>query len=263
MTRQKLYVVKIGGNIIDDEQKLPAFLHSLAALPGNRILVHGGGKLATRLAGQLNIPQQLVEGRRITDAETLKIVTMVYAGYINKNIVAQLQRHHCAAIGISGADGNAVRAHKRTHPAIDYGFAGDVDEVNTDFFRSLLEQNLLPVVAPITHDGHGQLLNTNADTIAQEIARSLSAYYETCLVYAFEKNGVLMDAGDESSVIPKIDPDTYRELKQQQKVFAGMIPKLDNAFAALDSGVACVVIGRAEDIHQLISGEKGTRITHE
>ena len=167
-------VIKIGGNIIDDETKLSSFLKDFAAIEGKKILVHGGGKLATKLAEQLGIEQQMVDGRRITDAETLKIVTMVYAGYINKNIVAQLQANHCNAIGLCGADGDAILAHKRKHPVLDYGFVGDVDAINTDFINSLLEKNITIVFAPITHDQQGQLLNTNADTIAQEIAKGMS-----------------------------------------------------------------------------------------
>src|SRR3954469_16756247 len=173
----KLVVIKIGGNIIDEETKLLPFLREFALVPGKKILVHGGGKLATRIAEALNIPQQMVEGRRITDAETLKVVTMVYAGYINKQVVAHLQKENCNAIGLSGADGNAIRAHKRIHASIDYGFAGDVDEVNADFLVSLLRQGLTPVVAPITHDKKGQLLNTNADTMAQELAKALSSHF--------------------------------------------------------------------------------------
>jgi acetylglutamate kinase len=175
---KKLYVIKIGGNIIDDDVKLASFLEEFSQVKEKKILVHGGGKLATRLAAQLGIEQQLVDGRRITDAETLKIVTMVYAGYINKNVVATLQRFGCNAIGISGADGNAITAHKRAKGAIDYGFAGDIDLVNTQFLHHLLQQEHDIVVAPITHDGQGQLLNTNADTIAQEIAVAMSADYQ-------------------------------------------------------------------------------------
>lgn len=174
---EQVFIIKIGGNIIDDENKLFLFLKDFAAINAKKILIHGGGKLATRLAEQMNIPQQMVDGRRITDAETLKIVTMVYAGYINKNIVAQLQSHHCNAIGLSGADGNAILAHKRVRAAMDYGYAGDIDLVNSDFFKNLLEQNLTPIIAPITHDNKGQLLNTNADTIAQETAKALCAFF--------------------------------------------------------------------------------------
>ena len=242
-----VYVIKIGGNIIDDEEKLASFLTSFAAIKEKKILVHGGGKLATKMAGQLGIQQQMVEGRRITDAETLKIVTMVYAGLINKDIVARLQANNCNALGLSGADGNSMLAHKRISggEGLDYGFAGDVDEVNSAFLKLLLEQEITLVLSPITHDRKGQLLNTNADTIAQETARALSALYDVHLVYSFEKAGVLLNAEDESSVIPIIDKNKYAELKGQGLVFAGMIPKLDNAFAALDSGVRKVIIGKA------------------
>jgi acetylglutamate kinase len=258
-----LFVIKIGGNIIDDEEKLSSFLGAFASVKGRKILVHGGGKLATKLAAQLNVPQQLIEGRRVTDAETLKIVTMVYAGLINKTIVAQLQSKNCNAIGLSGADGNAILAHKRVHSTLDYGFAGDIDTVNTELMQSLLEQNLSLVVAPVTHDGNGQLLNTNADTIAQEIAKSLSAVFEVHLVYCFEKAGVLLNADDETSVITGINGQQYNQLKEKQLVFAGMIPKLDNAFAALKSGVKKVVIGKAENLQDLIAGNSGTTIVNE
>jgi acetylglutamate kinase len=258
-----LFVVKIGGNIIDDEKKLSSFLKDFASLDGLKILVHGGGKLATRMAEQMNIPQQMVDGRRITDAETLKIVTMVYAGYINKNMVAQLQSHGCNAIGITGADGNAMLAHKRKHATLDYGFVGDVDSVNTSMLETLLNQGITIVMAPITHDQKGQLLNTNADTIAQELANSLSKSYGVQLVYSFEKSGVLLDANDDSTVISSINPAYYEQLKTEQKIFAGMIPKLDNAFAALRQGVRKVIIGKAEELQQLIAGKSGTSIVHE
>jgi acetylglutamate kinase len=257
-----LSVIKIGGAILDDEPRLASFLDAFAAIPGKRILVHGGGKLATRLADGLGIPQQLIDGRRITDAETLKVVTMVYAGSINKNIVAQLQARGCNALGLSGADGNLIRAHKRVHPAIDYGFVGDVDVVDAAFLTSLLLLDKTLVIAPITHDGKGQLLNTNADTIAQELARSLGRSFDTSLIYSFEKSGVLLNAEDDSSVIARIDPVYYRELKERQLIFSGMIPKLDNAFAALSSGVRRVIIGRAEELPQLLTGHSGTTIVH-
>ena len=257
----KLFVVKIGGNIVDDEEKLSSFLEDFARINGYKILVHGGGKLATRLAEKMDVPQQLIEGRRITDAETLKIVTMVYAGYINKNIVAGLQANGCNALGLTGADANAILAHKRIHASVDYGFAGDVDLVNVSLFSSLLKLGLSPIVAPITHDKNGQLLNTNADTIAQEIAKALSKDFAVELIYSFDKSGVLLDASDDGSVIPQITIDSYKELKENKRVFAGMIPKLDNAFAALENGVSKVIIGKAEDIYQLIKGEKGTTIT--
>ena len=235
-------------------------IKDFSAVEGLKVLVHGGGKLATKLAADLGIEQQMIDGRRITDAATLKIVTMVYAGAINKNVVAQLQANGCNAIGLTGADGNAIKAHKRNHPTIDYGFVGDVDTVNTSLLQSLLEQNIAVVLAPITHDGSGLLLNTNADTIAQETAKALSSIYDVELIYSFEKSGVLMDADDDASVIPSINPTTYSELKEKKVIFAGMIPKLDNAFAAINSGVSKVIIGKAEQLQQLIAGEAGTTI---
>ena len=259
----KLVVIKIGGNIIDDEKKLSSFLRTFAAIDGNKILIHGGGKLATKLAEKMKVEQKMVEGRRITDAETLKIVTMVYAGYVNKNIVAQLQRFHCNALGLSGVDGDIILAHKRKHPVIDYGFVGDVDSVNSPLVKKLLDQNLALVFAPITHDQTGQLLNTNADTIAQEIAKAMGNVYEVKLIYSFEKSGVLMDADDESTVIGSINPVYYKELKAKEKIFAGMIPKLDNAFEALNSGVSKVIIGKAENLEELIAGRSGTTIVNE
>lgn len=256
-----LTVMKIGGNIIDDETKLSSFIKEFATIRGKKILVHGGGKLATRLAEQLNIPQQLVEGRRITDVETLKIVTMVYAGYINKNIVVQLQANGENAIGICGADGNAILAHKRINATLDYGFAGDIDQVNVALFADLMEQGKTIVVAPITHDAKGQLLNTNADTVAQEIAKALSKTYSVQLIYSFEKAGVLADADNDETLIKEINPGSYKELKTSGTIFAGMIPKLDNAFTALNSGVKKVIIGKAENLQQLVSGKTGTTIT--
>ena len=259
----KLYVIKIGGNIIDDNMKLKSFLKDFSSLSEKKILVHGGGKLATRMAEELGIEQKLLDGRRITDAETLKIVTMVYAGYINKNIVATLQSYDCNALGLSGADGDSILAHKRVHPGMDYGFVGDVDAVNSDLISTLLEKNIAIVFAPITHDQQGQLLNTNADTIAQEIAKTMSDLYDVELIYAFEKSGVLLNADDDSSVIPEINPSYYQELKEKKKIFAGMIPKLDNAFAALKSGVKKVIVGRAENLNQLTEGKSGTAIINE
>lgn len=260
MSRETLHIIKVGGNIIDDVARLRTFLTQFAGWEGPRILVHGGGKVATQMAKDLGIPQQMVDGRRITDQATLDIVTMVYAGLINKQVVASLQALGCAAVGLSGADGNLVHAHKRSHASIDFGFVGDVDGVNASLVESLLNQGLVVVVAPITHDGKGQLLNTNADTIAQEIARAMSARYDTILVYSFEKPGVLLDAEDNSSVIPTITPSVYEDLKSKGKIFAGMIPKLDNAFSAVHAGVGKVVIGQAESLHALLLGETGTAI---
>jgi len=258
-----LLIIKIGGNIIDDETKLVSFLEAFAQIPGKKILVHGGGKLATRMAEKLGIRQQLVEGRRITDAETLKIITMVYAGLINKNIVASLQANHCNALGLTGADGHSILAHKRAHPEIDYGFAGDIDEINTPFISALLEKNITPVFAPITHDRQGQLLNTNADTIARELAEALSGEFETSLIFTFEKSGVLSNAEDGDSVIKSLNYSLYNQLRAEGKIFAGMIPKLDNAFEAIRRGVASVMIGNAENLPELINRNEGTSITHD
>lgn len=259
----KLYVIKIGGQIIDDEKKLATLLEKFAAIEENKILVHGGGKLATRMAEQLKIPQQVVEGRRITDAETLKIVTMVYAGYINKNIVAILQANSCNAMGLCGADGDAILAHKRKHPVMDYGFVGDVDMINNSLISSLIRQNITPVFAPITHDQQGQLLNTNADTIAQELASGLSQDFQVTLIYTFEKSGVLTDPEDDSTVIDQINPVSYKQLRSAGTISEGMIPKLDNAFNALRKGIEKVIIGKAEDLPLLISGKAGTTIINE
>jgi len=260
---ENLYVIKIGGNIIDNDEKLKSFLQSFASIQSRKILVHGGGKLATKLADKLGIQQQLIDGRRITDGETLKVVTMVYAGYINKNIVAQLQANNCNAIGLTGADANIIQAHKRVHPSIDYGFVGDVDVINTELLKSFLDNNLSVIIAPITHNKEGQLLNTNADTIAQEIAKAMSRYYNVELIYSFEKAGVLLDANDDTTVIPSINHHYYEELKEEKKIFAGMIPKIDNAFAALNSGVKKVIIGKAEELTNLINNSSGTKITNE
>ncbi len=258
-----LCIVKIGGNVIDDEAKLLSFIKEFAAIKGNKILVHGGGKMATRVAESMGISQQMVEGRRITDGETLKVVTMVYAGYINKNITAQLQAAGCNAIGLSGADGNAIKTHKRVHPVTDYGFAGDVDKVNAGLIGNLLEQNMAIVFCPITHDAKGLLLNTNADTIAQEVAKAMSAFYEVSLLYCFEKPGVLMDADDENSAIQQIDLESFVALKNKNIISDGMIPKLQNAFTALESGVQHIRIGHADQLRQLVKGQSGTNIVNE
>lgn len=259
---EQLTIIKIGGNIIDDADKLSRFLSAYAQLPGRKILVHGGGKLATRLATDMGVEQKMVDGRRITDADTLRIVTMVYAGFVNKDIVSRLQSLQSNAIGLTGADGNAIQAHKRTNAQIDYGFVGDVDHINTTLIGTLLKEGYDIVFAPITHDRKGQLLNTNADTIAQEIAKGMSTGYDVQLVYSFEKNGVLLDAEDDSTVIPEIRPAYYQQLKQEGKIFAGMIPKLDNAFSALTAGVGKVIIGKAEALSELVAGKAGTTILH-
>jgi acetylglutamate kinase len=257
---EKISIIKIGGNIIDNEANLASFLNAYAAVEGKKILIHGGGKLATKMAADLNIPQQIVDGRRITDAATLKIVTMVYAGYINKNIVAALQSKNINALGICGADANIIKAHKRINATTDYGFVGDIDVVDSEKIIQLLEAGLSLVVAPITHDGAGQLLNTNADTMAQAIATAISSMYEVSLVYSFEKKGVLSDIHNNDSVISVINPENYASLKAGGQVNEGMIPKLDNAFEALQNGVNRVIIGDALDIEKLIAGKAGTTI---
>ena len=258
----KLYIIKIGGNIIDDETKLSSFLKDFAAIGGPKILVHGGGKLATRVAEAMGIPQQMTDGRRITDADTLKIVTMVYAGSINKNIVAGLQALNCNAFGLSGADGNAILSHKRIHPVTDYGFVGDVDVVNTSLITVLLDQHISLVFAPISHDGNGILLNTNADTIAQEIAKAMSHLYEVSLIYCFEKKGVLRNAGNDNSVIPSINLTSFMQMKKDGIISDGMIPKLQNAFTALEAGVHAISIGHADELLSLIENRSGTQIQH-
>lgn len=262
-----LYVIKIGGNVIDDPAKLSRFLKDFAGLQGNKILIHGGGKIATKLAEDLGIQSKMVEGRRITDADSLRVVAMVYAGLINKNIVAELQADSCNAIGLAGADGNMIRAKKRplkkvNGEDIDYGFVGDVDKdsVKADAISWLLEAGFTPVFSAITHDGNGQLLNTNADTIASVIAVSMSNLYSTSLVYCFEKTGVLRNIDDELSVIRTIDPAQYQELKGEGTIHTGMIPKLDNAFDAIREGVKQVCIGHADALPQLDDNTFGTRL---
>jgi len=269
----KLIVIKIGGNIIDDETKLSSFLKSFAAVEGKKILVHGGGKVATKVGEQLGIESKYVDGRRITDAATIDLVTMVYGGLVNKKIIAQLQASGCNAIGVTGADANLIPATKRPVKEIDYGFVGDVlsSQIAVGSWQLLLNNSMVPVVAPLTHDGKGQILNTNADTMAQEIAKALSSVYEVSLIYSFEKTGVLLDVDDESSVIKKLNWEEYQKLKTPSgtplgdggKIFAGMIPKLDNAFAALNSGVNKVIIGNAEQLTELIAGSSGTTILND
>jgi acetylglutamate kinase len=258
---ESLYVIKIGGSIIDNPAVLTTCLQAFAQVKGQAILVHGGGKMATSMAQSMGVEQTLIDGRRVTDEASLKIVTMVYAGYINKNIVAQLQALGVPAMGLSGVDGNLIQAHKRKHDSIDYGFVGDIDMVNTDLLIQLLSTNAKLVVAPITHDGKGHLLNTNADTIAQSLATALATKYNVHLIYGFEKEGVLKDIHDPSSVIARMDKSLYGTLKDQKIIFEGMIPKIDNAYEALDNGVQSVIIGKAEKMNELINGMAGTTIT--
>jgi acetylglutamate kinase len=261
---QSLYIIKIGGNVIDNSESLHKFLEDFTVLKGHKILVHGGGKVATQLSETLGIEAKLVDGRRITDIETLRVVTMVYGGLINKNVVAQLQRYGSNAIGLTGADGNLIKAKKRPVKTIDYGFVGDLDDqsVNAKGISSLLEAGFTPVFSALTHDGDGQLLNTNADTIASALAVAMSALYSTTLIYCFEKKGVLQDIDDEDSLIRDINPERYDELKAAGIIHSGMLPKLDNAFSAIDFGVQAVIIGHANDLNKL-NGEAsfGTRLS--
>ncbi len=241
--KQKLSIVKIGGNVIEDEKQLERLLLSFSSLEGLKILVHGGGKLATQIAARLGIESHLIGGRRITDAQSLDVMIMVYGGLTNKNIVARLQAINCNAIGMSGADGNTIYAHKRPVREIDYGFAGDVDGVNVETIAALLAAGLVPVFCALTHDKKGQILNTNADTIASEIAIALSVRYKTTLYYCFEKKGVLSNVDDDDSVIQKINSTLYRELLQKNSIADGMLPKMENCYHALKKGVEKVCIG--------------------
>ena len=261
---KSLHVIKIGGNVIDNSEALHHFLQEFTNLKGYKILVHGGGKVATQLSEKLGIEPRLVDGRRITDIETLRVVTMVYGGLINKNIVAQLQRFGTNAIGLTGADGDFIRAKKRPVQTIDYGFVGDIAEksIKPDNISRLLEAGFTPVFSAITHDGEGQLLNTNADTIASALAVSLSKLYDTTLVYCFEKPGVLHDINDDDSVIRDINPERYKELKKQEIIHSGMLPKLDNAFLAIECGVKSVIIGRSDELGRIQENKPfGTRLS--
>lgn len=245
---QNLTIIKVGGKIVEEPDTLAALITDFAAIPGLKLLVHGGGRSATRLASQLGIEQKMVDGRRITDADTLRIVTMVYGGLVNKNIVCSLQAKGINAIGLTGADMDIIRSHRRPAGAIDYGFVGDVDRVDAKAIARLIDAGLVPVIAPLSHDGKGSMLNTNADTIASEVAQALAPLFNTTLTFCFEKAGVLADQDDDNSVIKKINRATYQQLRDQNIIAGGMIPKLDNAFKALDSGVKEVVITRADAI---------------
>lgn len=258
----KLYVIKIGGNVIDNSENLHHFLSDFAALDGYKILVHGGGKLATDLSHTLGIEPKLVDGRRITDIETLRVVTMVYAGLINKNIVAQLQRYGCNGIGLTGADANLIKAVKRPVKEIDYGFVGDLSETSVDSekLKALLGDGLVPVFSAITHDGEGQLLNTNADTIAAAIALALSSLYSVSLVYCFEKKGVLRDVNDDASLIRSVSSSEFETLKAENVIAGGMLPKLQNAFQAIGNGVNEVYIGKSDELPFLKDQLFGTRL---
>lgn len=251
---EKLFVIKVGGNILDDAMAQQAFLEKFAVITGKKIFIHGGGKIASAIGKQLGIEPQYINGRRITDETTLDLVTMVYAGLINKKLVAALQALKCNAIGLTGADANILPAIKRPVGEIDYGYAGDLNsEPDTESIQVFIKNNLVPVIAPLTHNGQGQLLNINADTIASALAVALSKSYDVRLIYCFEKKGVLENLEDETSVISSIDKEKYKQLLQDKKLANGILPKIDNAFAAIDSGVKEVLIGDANDLLQNVT----------
>lgn len=247
---QHINVVKIGGNVIDNAETLARFIDDFAKLEAPKILIHGGGKLATRLSEKLEIETKMIDGRRVTDRQTLDIVTMVYAGLINKQIVAGLQAAGCNAIGLSGADANVVPAVHRSPVPIDFGFVGDIDaaKINSDFIATLLEAGVSPVFCAITHDGEGSLLNSNADSVASAVAVAASRIAPTDMHFCFEKLGVLRDVDDPDSLIAEIRPDSYRELRESGVVNKGMIPKIDNAFCAVEKGVKSVTIKHSDNL---------------
>jgi acetylglutamate kinase len=257
-----LTVVKIGGNIIDNPEACKAFLRTFASHVSHpKILVHGGGKIATQVAAKLDIETQMVEGRRITDQPMLDVVTMVYGGLVNKNLVAQLQPMSCNALGMTGADAGIIRSVKRPVKDIDYGFVGDVQQVSRRQIKALLDSLIVPVIAPITYSSEGLLLNTNADTMASAVAAEMSFVYDVALIYCFEKKGVLSDPNDDDSVIALLTPTSYAEHKAAGVINKGMIPKLDNAFKALEEGVKRVTICHAQDLAAVASGTAGTTLT--
>lgn len=253
-----LTIVKIGGNVIDNEQALDAFLADFAALQGHKILVHGGGKTATKTAESLGIQAVFYEGRRITDKPMLDVAVMTYAGLINTTITAQLQALQSNAMGFTGADGNVILSEKRAGGAVDYGYVGDIVSVNAPLISALLQQDIVPVFSAITHNGAGVLLNTNADTIASALAVACSGSYTVSLLYCFEKDGVLLDAEDETSVIKNLTFDRYQQLRIQNVIHSGMLPKLENCFDALTKGVATISIGSA---NMLKGNSSGTLVT--
>lgn len=253
---EQIKVVKVGGRILEEEQSLLQLLDNFSAIAGKKVLVHGGGRLATTIGNKLGIESKYIDGRRITDAETLQVVTMVYGGLANKTVVSQLQARNCNALGLTGADMNVILADKRPVKTIDYGYVGDVKKVDGQRLASVISSDIVPVMAPLTHDKKGNILNTNADTIAAETAKGLSPFFDVSLVFCFEKAGVLEDENDDSSVIRKITIESYKQLKADNIIHSGMIPKLDNAFDALKAGVKEVVITNVSNINT----DKGTVI---
>lgn len=254
--KEKLTIIKVGGKIVEEEDSLRQLLTDFSAIPGAKILVHGGGRSATKIAAQLGVETKMIGGRRVTDRQMLDIVTMVYGGLVNKNVVARLQAQGVNALGLTGADMNVIRSHKRPVKDVDYGFVGDVDEVDGELLADLIRKGIVPVMAPLTHDGQGQLLNTNADTIAGETAKAMARFFDVTLMYCFEKKGVLRDAEDDESVIPHINEAEFKRYVEDGTIQGGMIPKLENSFDALHAGVAKVVITLAS----AIDGTSGTII---
>ena len=268
--KEKLTIVKVGGAVVEDELQLSQLLCDFAAIEGRKVLVHGGGRKATKMAERLGIETKMVNGRRITDAAMLEVVTMVYGGLVNKNLVARLQANGVNAIGLTGADANVIRSHKRppvvvkqvvdgspVDTPVDFGFVGDVDAANGEMLSHLIEAGIVPVVAPLTHDGEGQILNTNADTMASETAKALARIYDVTLIFSFEKKGVLRNPDDDDSVIPTITPADFERYKADGTISGGMLPKIENALSAVDAGVSKVIITLAT----AIDGKQGTVIT--
>lgn len=266
---EQLTIVKVGGAIVESEDSLNNLLSKFSSISGHKLLVHGGGRSATKMAESLGITQTMIGGRRVTDAETLKVVTMVYGGLVNKHIVALLQAKGVNALGLTGADLNLIQSHKRplkkvkmedgSIQDVDYGFVGDVDKVNAGILANLIAQGVVPVLSPLTHDCQGSMLNTNADTIASETAIALAKYFDVRLMYCFEKNGVLLDANDDNSVIQSITKTELSELVSKGIVQGGMLPKLENSFAAIDAGVKTVIITNANNIDITDAGTRLSR----
>lgn len=255
--KEKLTIVKVGGAVVEDEAQLSQLLKDFSAIEGNKVLIHGGGRRATQVAASLGIESKMVGGRRITDADMLSVVTMVYGGLVNKNLVARLQANGVNALGLTGADMDVIRSHKRPiKDGVDFGFVGDVDRADGEMLSRLIKAGITPVMAPLTHDGQGHILNTNADTIASETAKALAALYDVTLIYSFEKKGVLSNADDDNSVIPVITRSDFNKYVENGTIAGGMIPKLENALAAVDAGVKQVVITLAN----AIDGKHGTVI---
>lgn len=253
---EKLTLIKVGGKIVEEPETLQQLLRDFSSIEGYKVLVHGGGRSATKVAAQLGIESKMVNGRRITDADMLNVVTMVYGGLVNKNIVAGLQSLGINALGLTGADMNIMRSDKRPVKDVDYGFVGDVKEVNADLLSALIRQGIVPVLAPLTHDKQGHMLNTNADTIAGEAAKALAKYFDVTLMFCFEKKGVLRDENDDDSVIPEINREAFKEYVEAGIIQGGMIPKLENAYQAIDAGVKEVIITQASEIHK----NSGTKV---